>query len=200
MGRILEDAEIAFLKSCAEAREKAVRAAAKEIQTDFKAKVFDQAVSDYYEDYKPKRYKRKEKLYKAFKVSTNTDGVSIAISYDWDFNRLPQYKSNSKYHKKQSKYGEWISRDDSRFNWEENDEGEPIGNNGIPEKGWIFENFMEGIHPKFYFDPNLDIVLNKSEEFEPSYLRIKQYKDNYIKNGDAKDILLKHLKKQCKNL
>jgi hypothetical protein len=59
---------------------------------------------------------------------------------------------------------------------------------------------MEGIHPKFYFDPNLDIVLDKSEEFEPSYLRIKQYKDNYIKNGDAKDILLKHLKKQCKNL
>lgn len=59
---------------------------------------------------------------------------------------------------------------------------------------------MEGIHPKFYFDSQLDVVVNDSEQFEPSYLRIRQYKDDYIKNGDAREILLKHLKKQCKNI
>ena len=201
MGRILEEAERAFLKNCAEAKKAAVEAAAKEIQKDFKKKVFDQAVTDYYTDFKPRKYKRHKYpngLYKAFKVYTNTDGRRITLSYDWDFNRLPQYKSNSRYHKKQSKWSEWISRDDPRFNWEEDDEGKPIGDNGIPEKGWIFTNFMEGIHPKFYLDNDLDMVIDESESFEPSYLRIKNYKDEYIDGGNAKDILIKHLKKQYK--
>lgn len=200
MSRILEDAEIAFLKKTALAREIAVRQAAKEIKKDFKVKVFDQAISDYYDDYKPKKYKRHEKpngLYKAFRVNEENNGKRIEISYDWDFNRLPRYKSNSKYHKSGR---EWISRYDPRFNWDEDNEGEPKGNNGIPEKGWIFVNFMEGIHPKFYLDSQLDVVVNDSEQFEPSYLRIRQYKDDYIKNGDAREILLKHLKKQCKNI
>lgn len=205
MSRILEDAEIAFLKKCATAREAAVRQAAKEIKKDFKKKVFDQAVTDYYDDYKPTKYRRKNKpdgLYKAFQVNESNDGKRIEIDYDWDFNRLPQYKSKSKYHKSKSpKYGdEWISRYDPRFNWDEDDEGNPIGNNGIPEKGWIFQNFMEGIHPKFYLDRSIDVVINESEEFEPSYMRIRDYKNDYIKNGDARDILIKHLKKQCKNL
>lgn len=195
MGRILEDAEIAFLKKCAEAKRAAVEGAAKEIKKDFKEKVFDQAVSDYYEDYKPNKYKRQNGLYKAFKVFTETDGRRISISYDWDFNRLPRYKSNSRYHKSGS---EWISRDDPRFNWDEDDEGNPIGNNGIPEKGWIFTNFMDGIHPMFYLDDEFDMVIDASEEFEPSYMRIKQYKDDYIDGGFATDILIKHLKKQCK--
>ena len=200
MGRILEDAEIEFLKKCATARRAAVQQAAKEIKKDFKKKVFDQAVTDYYDDYKPTRYKRYKKpngLYKAFRVNESNDGKRITIEYDWDFNRLPQYKSNSPYHKSGKT---WISRYDPRFNWDENEDGEPKGNNGIPEKGWIFVNFMEGIHPKFYLDKELDVVMDESEQFEPSYIRIRDYKNNYIDNGDAKDILLKHLKKQCKNL
>ena len=66
MGRILEDAEIKFLKKCATARKAAVQQAAKEIKKDFKKKVFDQAVSDYYDDYTPIEYKRTESLYNAF--------------------------------------------------------------------------------------------------------------------------------------
>lgn len=190
MGRILEDAEIAFLRKCATAREAAVQQAAEEIKKDFKKKVFDQAVSDYYDDYKPTRYKRQGGLYKAFRVTQKNDGRRITLDYDWDFNRLPQYKSNSKYHK----FGnEWISRYDSDFDWDS-------GNNGIPEKGWIFTNFMEGIHPKFYLDKTLDAIINEIEQFEPSYIRIRDYKNNYIDNGYAKEILLKNLKKQCKNL
>lgn len=193
MGRILEDAEIAFLKKCATARKAAVQQAAKEIEKDFKAKVFDQAVEDYYTDFKPARYKRKGKpggLYRAFKVNAPNDGKRIEVNYNWDFNRLPQYKSNSKLHKSGS---EWISRYDDDFKWDS-------GANGMPEKGWIFENFMEGIHPKFFVDKELGVVMDESEQFEPSYLRIKEYKDSYIDNGDARDILIKHLKKQCKNL
>lgn len=193
MGRILKDAEKAFLKKCAEARKKAVQQAAKEIEKDFKKKVFDQAIEDYYDDYKPSRYKRLKKpggLYRAFKVVGLNDGRRIEVNYNWDFNRLPQYKSNSKYHKSGD---EWVSRYDEDFKWNS-------GGNGMPEKGWIFENFMEGIHPKFYLDKSIGVVIDESEHFEPSYLRIKEYKDNYITDGNARDILIKHLKKQCKNL
>lgn len=196
MGRILENAEKAFLKQCSEACEAAVRQSAKEIKTDFKKRVIDKTILDYYNDYRPSRYKRIRKpngLYKAFNVNTSTSDQEITLTYDWDFNRLPQYKSNSKYHKSGK---EWISRYDSRFNWDEDEDGEPKGNNGIPEKGWIFTNFMEGIHPRFYVDNDIGIVVDESERFEPSYLRIKKYQDDYINGGRMRDILIKNLKIQ----
>lgn len=187
MGRILEDAEIEFLKRCATARKAAVQQAAKEIKKDFKKKVFDQAVSDYYDDYTPTRYKRTESLYKAFNVYSRTDGRRINLSYDWDFNRLPQHSSKSQYHKSGSEWIDFYSRSDD-------------DDNGIPEKGWIFTNFMEGIHPRFYFDKKLGILIDDSERFTPSYVRIRKYKDKYIESGEMKDILLRNLKKQCKHL
>ena len=188
MGRILEDAEIAFLRKCREACAKAAASASKEIKKDFKEKVFDQAVDDYYSDYSPTRYKRSNSLYKAFKVKTTTDGNSISISWDWDFNRLPQYKSRSKYHQSG---GEWVSRYDAAFDWDSDD-------NGTPEKGWIFTNFMEGIHPVFVSKNGL--IFDESYHSEPSYIKIKEYKEKYIHGNDMKNILLRHLKNQCKNL
>lgn len=187
MGRILEDAEIAFLKKCAEAREAAVRNAAKEIKKDFKEKVFDQAVSEYYDDYSPSKYKRTFGLYKAFKVSAPTDGRRISLTYDWDFNRLPNYQSRSQYHQSG---GSWIDF------WNRSDDSD----NGIPEKGWIFTNFMEGIHPRFSYSRTIGAVIDESVEYEPSYIRIRDYKNNYINGGQMKSIVLKHLKKQCANL
>ena len=188
MERILKDAEIAFLKKTAEARAKAAQSASKEIQKDFKKKVFDQAVADYYNDYSPTRYSRTESLYNAFKVYSKTDGESITLSWDWDFNRLPEYRSRSKFHQSGD---EWISRYDDEFDWDS-------GDNGMPEKGWIFTNFMEGVHPRFFVREGL--VFDESYHYEPSYIRIREYKDKYIHDGDMKSILLKHLKKQCKNL
>lgn len=187
MGRILKDAEIEFLKKCATARKAAVQQAAKEIKKDFKKKVFDQAVSDYYDDYAPTKYKRTKSLYDAFKVYARTDGARISLSYDWDFHRLPQHSSRSRYHQDGDEWIDFYSRSDDE-------------DNGIPEKGWIFTNFMEGIHPRFYLDKQLGILINDSERFEPSYIRIRQYKDEYIGGGEMKNILLRNLKKQCKNL
>lgn len=187
MGRILEDAEIKILRKCAEARRAAVKDSAKEIKKDFKKKVFDQAVSDYYEDYTPTRYKRTESLYKVFKTYAKTDGESINITAKWNFNWLPQYKSKSQYHQSGSEWKDFYDRSDDE-------------DNGIPEKGWIFQNFMEGIHPRFYYDKKLDILVDDSVQETPTYIRIKKYISDYSKSGDAKEILLKKLKKQCKNL
>lgn len=190
MGRILEPAEAQALLKCAKAREAAVIRAAKEIQKDFKQKVFDQAVSDYYEDYTPTRYRRTNSLYNAFEVYAPTDGRHIRIKYDWNADRLPNYSSRSKLHQSG---GEWFGRYDSRFNGESDD-------NGVPEKGWIFINFMEGIHPRYFVDKSLGVVLDDSAYFQPSYLRIKHYKDRYINSGQAEDILIKHLKQQYKKI
>lgn len=187
MGRILNDAEIAFLNKCADARKITAQQAAKEIKKDFKEKVFDQAVSDYYEDYHPTKYKRNNKLYKAFKVYTETDGRRISLSYDWNFNRLPDYRSRSQYHQSGGEWLDFYSRSDEE-------------DNGVPEKGWIFINFMEGIHPRFYLDRKLGVVIDSSEKFKPSYIRIRDYKDDYINGNNMKNIVLKYLKQQCKNL
>lgn len=194
MGRILEPLEARMLLKCDQAQKAAAEAAAKEIQKDIKQKVFNQAIEDYYNDYSPVRYKRKKKpdgLYRAFRVNAYTDNGCIKINGQWNFNWLPEYKSNSKRHKSGDN---WISRnDDEKFKGNK-------GTNGTPEKGWIFENFMEGIHPKFYLDKTLDIVIDDSEQFEPSWLRIKQYKDEYFTGDAMRNILLKHLKRQYKKM
>ena len=203
MARILSAVEAEALKKCDIAIQNAVKKAAKEIQKDFKAKVFDQAISDYYDDYKPRKYKRCKGLYKAFKVNSQIqNGRYITVDFEWDFNWLPQYKSNSPWHRKNRKGigNEWISREDPRFNWDTDDEGNPIGDNGIPEKGWIFQNFMEGIHPKFYVSKADDSVVNASEYHVPSWERIKQYKDDYLSKGYARDILIDKLKQEYKKL
>jgi len=187
MGRILEKAEKEFLKRCASARKAAAQQAAKEIQIDFKEQVFDRAVWDYYDDYNSSKYKRSESLYDTFKVYTQTDGNNIGISYDWDFNRLPQYASNSAYHKKGNEWIDYYNRTDD-------------DDNGVPEKGWIFTNFMEGIHPSFYLDKKLDVIIDNSYQSIPFYIRIKNYKEEYIRSGKMRDILIKNLKKQCKNI
>lgn len=190
MGRILEAAEAQALLKCAEARKAAVIQAAKEIKKDFKHKVFDQAVSDYYDDYSPSRYRRTESLYRAFKVDAPTDGRRIRVKYNWNANWLPDYSSRSKLHQSGD---DWISRYDDNFDWDSDD-------NGVPEKGWIFVNFMEGVHPRFFVDKSLGVVINDSAYFRPSYLRIREYKDRYIKGGDAEDILIKNLKIQFKKM
>ena len=109
------------------------------------------------------------------------------LSYNWDFNRLPQYLSKSQYHKSGSEWIDFYDRSDDE-------------DNGIPEKGWIFINFMECIHPRFYFDKKLGVMINDSYQYEPSYIRIRNYKNKYIESGEMKDILLRNLKKQCANL
>jgi hypothetical protein len=194
MGRILKDAEIAFLRKSREACDAALVSAAPKIEKDFKAKVFGQAVTDYYTDYKPSRYKRRKSLGRAFKAHAEIVGDSISVVGDWNFNRLPQAKSKSKYHKSGD---EWISR------YDVDDEGEEIfdwdsDDNGVPEKGWIFQNFMEGIHPRFI--TRGDIVYDESRYFEPSWKRIKKYLNEYKDSDDLKDILAKELKKQCKKM
>lgn len=187
MSHILEKAEIAILQNCSKACEAALKSAAKEIKKDFKEKVIDQAVLDYYSDYKPSIYKRTESLYNAFKSVSSVNGQEASFKINWNYNWLPQYKSKSPRHQSGS---EWVSRYDKGFDPESED-------NGIPEKGWVFINFFEGIHPRYYFQKDLGLI-NDSVYFEPSYIRIKRYKDNYIESNRAKDILTKHLKQQAK--
>lgn len=194
MSRILKDAEIAFLRTCREACDAALESAAPKIEKDFKAKVFGQAVDDYYSDYKPSRYKRTGSLHNAFRAKSTIAGDSISVKGAWDFNWLPDYHSGSKYHKSGD---EWISRydidDDGNeiFDWDSD-------SNGVPEKGWIFKNLMEGVHPRFI--TRFGLVFDESYHYEPTWKRIKRYLNDYKDSDDLKDILTKELKKQCKKM
>lgn len=187
MSRILEPAEVAILKNCSKACEAALKNATREIKKDFKEKVIDQAVLDYYADYQPSIYRRTESLYNAFKSTASISGQEASFKIQWNYNWLPQYESRSPRHKSGN---EWISRYDDNF--------DPYGDdNGKPEKGWVLTNFFEGIHPRYYFQKEIGLI-NDSAYFEPSYVRIKKYKDDYIANGYANDILVKHLSIQAK--
>ena len=187
MGRILEPLEAKALLKCEKAIKAAVQGAAKEIKKDITEKIFNQAVADYYEDYTPNRYRRSKSLYNAFRAYARTNGKRIDVSGDWDFNRLPQHTSNSPYHKSGTDWIDFYSRSDD-------------DDNGMPEKGWIFENFMEGIHPRFFFDKKLGVMIDDSDRFTPSWKRIKKYKDEYFASDAMRDILLRNLKKQYKKM
>ena len=58
----------------------------------------------------------------------------------------------------------------------------------------------DGFLLRFYFDKKLGVMINDSYQYEPSYIRIRNYKNKYIESGEMKDILLRNLKKQCANL
>lgn len=119
----------------------AIKSASKNVQKD----IIDKAKDDlnyYYANYKPKIYRRQDKLRRAilpyYADRSNSKNISIEIGVQYKSSALTgAYKSNSWYHQNGDK---WISRSDDGFNWK----GQ---NNGIPESDWIFENFIEGIHP-----------------------------------------------------
>lgn len=96
---------------------------------------------------KPKIYKRqnpsplfKAILYSAPVLKTKGDKCMITFAVRYDSSKIKgMYKSNSWYHQGGDK---WISRYDEpgRFDFDSQ-------NNGIPESGWILNNYLQGIHP-----------------------------------------------------
>lgn len=189
MGRTLEPIEIQILKKCEQACIDALEGATPEVSQDMRERIIDLAIDDYYNDYKPTKYKRTESLYNAFSPKIKMLGnktSKVSIGYDW--HRLPQYMSKSKLHKGGD---DWISRNDSDFFDFNSSE------NGIVERGWVLTNFFEGIHPKYHIDRETGMVVDNSEYFTPSYIRIRDYKNIYERSGRPKQILRKHLSKQA---
>lgn len=128
-------------KDFIELSKNAARGAANKAQKDIVAKA-DQFINEYYDEYKPSKYKRQKALFKLvqnyYKEKELKNGMKIEFGVEYNPSKIKGiHKSNSPYHQTGDK---WISRNDSRFNWDG-------GNNGIPEPEWITNRFLAGEHP-----------------------------------------------------
>lgn len=99
---------------------------------------------------KPKIYKRRadSPLKKAvvpqepvrLKNNSNTYRIMFGITYD-SGKFKGEYESNSWYHQSGSTWVSWFNQNSS-FNNDGQD-------NGIPDSGWILNNYLSGIHPGY---------------------------------------------------
>jgi hypothetical protein len=135
----IDAAFASIIKDCQTVAMEAVKNAAKKTQKDI-LKEADDYLQRYYNNYKPKKYKRTYQLQKAITPvvedhSTNKS-ISIEVGVEYDSSVLKgAYKSNSRWHQSGSAW-------------------KPVTNytnfsadNGIPEPEWIMNNFLEGVHP-----------------------------------------------------
>ena len=190
MGKLVDDIMFSVLGQVNEIRKKALKEAIPVVKKGMKDKVCDRAVMEYYMDYFPTKYKRTYSLFKLFKTYARQDGNTLSAWIEYDNDRLPQYTSNSPRHKNGS---EGISRYDEAFDEEGDD-------NGIPEKDWIFDNFWNGVHPRFYIDREMSklfgetVVMDGSYHFRSTESRVKQYANEY--EDTMREVILNKMMEQ----
>jgi len=138
-GQSIDEAFAAILKDCQNIAVEAVKNAAKKTQKDIIVEA-NSYLQKYYNNYKPKYYKRKFNLHKAitpvFEDKSSGDKISIEVGVEYNSSALNGlYKSNSRWHQSGDAWKPVINY--SNFS----------ADNGIPEPDWILENFLEGVHP-----------------------------------------------------
>jgi uncharacterized protein (UPF0333 family) len=140
-GQNIDAVFAAIIKDCQAVAAEAVKNAAKKTQNDI-VKEAQSYLRKYYNNYKPKRYKRtyqlKNSIIPIFEDKSQKGKISIEVGVKYDSSKLSGlYKSNSWYHQTGAT---WIERKSGDFDFDSQ-------NNGIPQPEWILNNFLEGIHP-----------------------------------------------------
>lgn len=140
-GQNIDAVFAAILKDCQAVATEAVKNAAKKTQNDI-VKEAHNYLRKYYNNYRPKRYKRtyqlKNSIIPILKDRSSRDIISIEVGVEYNSSKLSGlYKSNSWYHQTGT---HWIERKSGDFDFDSQ-------NNGIPQPEWILNNFLEGIHP-----------------------------------------------------
>jgi hypothetical protein len=136
----IDDTFAAIIKDCQTIAVEAVKNAAKKAQKD----ILDEAKSylqKYYANYTPTSYPRTYQLKNAivpvFEDKSSKGGISIEVGVEYDSGNLKGcYRSNSRFHQAGDAWK--VVTDHSNV----------TNDNGIPESGWILDNFIEGIHPR----------------------------------------------------
>lgn len=182
-GQSIDEAFAAIIKDCQAVAVEAVKNAAKKAQNDI-VKEANSYLQKYYNNYKPRKYKRKYKLNNAINPiledNTSNDSISIEVGVEYDSTKLKGlYTSNSRFHQSGDV---WRSvTDHSKFS----------PDNGIPQPEWIMNNFLEGIHPiterngdNYIYNPQKDTESTNSlmEDFFDTQLlnHIEQYVQNEL--------------------
>lgn len=178
-GQSIDVAFAAIIKDCQAIAVEAVKNAAKKAQTDILSEA-DRYLKYYYDGYKPKKYQRTRYLKNAiapvFEDKSSTKGISIEVGVEYDSSKLAgHYRSHSRSHQ---------SGDTWKMAWKDViNSGRTGSDNGIPEPGWIMENFIEGMHPITYWDPvkNEYIYQPKKDSMSTDSL-MKDFFDNELPN------------------
>lgn len=128
-----------IVQDCESIANDAIQNVSKRVQGDIyrQAKTFAQR---YYDNYNPKVYKQRTgSLKRSFKkYGSNIGDLSVEVGVEYDSSLLKnKHFSNSRKHQSGDV---WKSVAGLSFE-------EAGSNNGIPESGWIFEQFFDGIHP-----------------------------------------------------
>lgn len=167
-GQSIDNAFAAIIKDCQAVAVEAVKNAAKKTQNDI-IKEADTYLQQYYDNYKPKRYKRTYQLQKTIipflKDRSNKKNISIEVGVEYDPSMLKEYYSGSWYHQTGT---HWIGRDSGDFDFDSQ-------NNGVIESAWVLNNFLEGIHP--WAQTDKESTQSLMEDFFDKQLpsRISQY-------------------------
>lgn len=186
MGRIFTEIEREIIKMSKEVRKEALISAAPEIQNDILTHICYKVTQDYYNEYDPKIYKKRMySLYDAWDVDAMMVGNGLEFEPFLFDDNMPQHTSNSWYHKSGDK---WVEFPDSHNGRQDN---------GIPQNDWIIENFIEGIHPGYYWHKGMDEVIDFSVKGKGVEASMDIHVNKYNRTGRMEKILIKHLKRAC---
>lgn len=173
----IDDVFAEILKDCKAVAVEVVKNAAKKTQNDI-IKEADNYLQRYYNNYKPKKYKRTYQLHKSiipvFKDKTKGGSISIEVGVEYNSSMLKGlYKSNSRFHETGDVWR--VVTDHSHV----------TSDNGIPEPEWIMGNFLEGVHP--WAQDDSESTNSLMEEFFETQLpnRINQYVQEELFNAIA---------------
>ena len=180
----LSKAEKEFFKKNREIAKEALKRAVPKVKQDLYDIIEKEVVEQYYDDYAPSKYKRTKNILNAFYVldAADDDG-NVEFKIGWDHRFLEGlYRSGSKYHQSGDEWIDFYERSDD-------------DDNGVVETGWIFTNFMEGIHPAYFVDKETGTLIDNSVHGYPSYLYLRDALQKYSSQNKARQRLIKELKK-----
>lgn len=162
----------------------ATKETAKRAQADI-VKEADDYLKKYYSNYSPKVYKRTYRLKRAIlpywsdKTSSNTISIEVGVQYKSSALK-GAYRSNSKWHQ-------------SGDTWKSVPPGLKMNMTdgikesfGIPEPGWVLNNYLEGIHPWGQRDGESATSLMENYFNTQLPNRIEQYVKDEVFNAIAR--------------
>lgn len=181
MADVFAQVEKEYMERMRAAFASAAKKATEAIKQDYKTQVLDRAVEDYYDEYEPKLYKnRTYSLYNIFNVNLEINGQIISVDSVANSDMIPQHYSNSYYHKSGSGWKDYYSRSNGT-------------DNGMPESDWIFEQFIEGIHPGWVLRQDLGMTFDYSYYGVPIEKRIDHYNKLYENSGSMESIIWSYM-------
>ena len=139
----IDDVFAEILKDSRAIAVEVIESSAKNAQIDFLLKARS-LVDKYYDNYTPRYYKRTNQLKKSIvpvfegKTKKGSPEVTIRVGVEYDSTLLEGlYQSNSRWHQSGDTWKPVQDYSEESFR----------SDYGVPEPGWILDNFLKGYHP-----------------------------------------------------